>query len=145
VKQKYCVNQKWVLQPIYDNWRLEDVVLCEHLWRCFIQCTNIMLNTVHSLRYISYTRRFDNYIFSCPQVIGHYLTYSMELCPFWEANSHSLSQDIPCPLWNLNIHYRVQKSPSLLPLLSLDRSKKPVQFRGAVHFAKSWFFTVRSC
>jgi hypothetical protein len=37
---------------------------------------------------------------------------------FWEANSHSASQQILHLLWNPKVHYRVHKSPSPVPILS---------------------------
>jgi hypothetical protein len=43
---------------------------------------------------------------------------SIELSPFWEANSHSASQEICQSLWNPKVHYRVYKRPPLVPFLS---------------------------
>jgi hypothetical protein len=42
----------------------------------------------------------------------------MELSPSWEANSFSATQEIPRILLNMKVYYRVQKSPSPLPILS---------------------------
>jgi hypothetical protein len=42
----------------------------------------------------------------------------MERSPSWETNSHSANQEIPHLLWNSKIHYRVDKSPSLVRILS---------------------------
>jgi hypothetical protein len=36
---------------------------------------------------------------------------------FLRANSHSDSHEIPHFLWNPKIHYRIQKVPSLIPIL----------------------------
>jgi hypothetical protein len=38
------------------------------------------------------------------------MTKYMEQGPFWEANSHSASQEIPRLLWNPNVYYRVHKT-----------------------------------
>jgi hypothetical protein len=46
------------------------------------------------------------------------LNNSMEQSPSWEANSHSASKEIPCLLWNPKVHYCVNKSLSLVPVLS---------------------------
>jgi len=37
---------------------------------------------------------------------------------YLEDNNQSASQEIPCLLWNLKVHYWVQKSLSLVPVLS---------------------------
>jgi len=36
---------------------------------------------------------------------------------FWEANSHSASQEIPCLLCNLWVHYCIHKSLPPVPVL----------------------------
>jgi len=43
---------------------------------------------------------------------------SMEQNLFWEAYSHSYSPEIFCLLWNPNVHYSVNKSLSLISILS---------------------------
>jgi len=42
----------------------------------------------------------------------------MEQSPSWEANNHSARQKITHLLWNLEVHSHVQKSLSLVPVLS---------------------------
>lgn len=46
------------------------------------------------------------------------MTNSMQWNPFWEANSHSINQNIPCPLCNPVVHHRMQMSLQLVPTLS---------------------------
>jgi len=42
----------------------------------------------------------------------------MKQTPFWEASSHSASQEIPPFLNNQKVHYRVHNSPSVICALS---------------------------
>jgi hypothetical protein len=42
----------------------------------------------------------------------------MEQSPPWEANSHSVSQEIPCLLCNQKDLYHVHKNTPLAPILS---------------------------
>jgi len=46
------------------------------------------------------------------------LTNSMEQSPFWKANFHSASQEIPLLLWKLKVHYCVHMGPTLVHILS---------------------------
>jgi hypothetical protein len=46
------------------------------------------------------------------------MSNSMEQSPSWEADSHSISQEIPFLLWNTKVHSSVNKSPPLVLIMS---------------------------
>jgi hypothetical protein len=62
-----------------------------------------------------------------------YLPNSTEKAPYWEANSHSASQEIHHLLWKLKFHYCVHKSPPLSPTLC---------HMNPVHHPLSYFFNI---
>jgi hypothetical protein len=41
----------------------------------------------------------------------------MEQRPPWEANSFSVSQEIPRILWNPEVHYHINNSPPPVPMV----------------------------
>jgi hypothetical protein len=53
------------------------------------------------------------------RIFSFYVTHSLtEQSPSWEANSYPATQQIPHQLWNAKVHYRVNNSPSLVPVLN---------------------------
>jgi hypothetical protein len=56
-------------------------------------------------------------MFSIAKLFFSKLTYSIEQSPYWEANGHSASQEIPGILWHPNVYYYVHKGPSLVPIM----------------------------
>jgi hypothetical protein len=53
----------------------------------------------------------------------------MKHSPFWEADSNSVSQEIPCLIWNLKIHYRVHNNqPSVNPFHTLQSNSVKIHF-----------------
>jgi len=65
---------------------------------------------------ILYATSYMPSMFYLPTYLIDWLT--SHCSPSWEANSHSVSQEIPHLLWYLMVHYHVHKSPPLFPILS---------------------------
>jgi len=92
---------------------------------------------LRSLRYIGLRFMIYNFLFSATFEKRHKLR--LELTnkllgaeSFWEADSHSASQEIRCLLWNPKIHYYVHNSPSLVPILyqmNPDDNLPPISLR----------------
>jgi hypothetical protein len=64
----------------------------------------------------------------------------MEHSPYWEANSHSASQEIPHFLWNLKVHYHVYKTLPPVPIqdrLNPDHTFPP-------YFPKTYYNVILS-
>ena len=67
------------------------------------------------------------------------LTNSTKQCPSWQANRSSASQKIPDILWNPKVHYRVQKTPSPVPVFEPDQTSTCPP---PTHFLKIHYSTI---
>jgi len=61
---------------------------------------------------------------------------STEQSPYWEANSHSASQETARLLYNPNVHYRVHKSPPLVvTLIQMHPVHNVLSYSFQIHFS----------